>query len=389
MSNDIARSHALPANPDLEHLKNEARERLALLRATAPDTQLAEAQFQIARDYGFPSWRALKDKVENSSRELSAYAGFYRHDPAGVANSYYSVSQGDGRLIARHISGVQYELIPQPDGRFISPGLSLVHSFEKDATGRAQAMIIDDAGRHERLTRIDAATARQLDAANAQAREEQRRPRTAVALAPDILERHVGHYASRGGAVMEVTRQDATLYMALAEAPRLPLSAESPDVFFYAHPAVRGQFSFRVEAGQTVALVMHQSGVEQVMQRVSAEEAAQASTEVIRRSQEQQQPRHPVSIPPEVSERYAGRYRITDERVMTITVETGKLFVQISGQPRRLEVFPESETKFFWTAMAAQIEFYLDSDQRIRHAIFHTSGRLVPMTRLDDAEAAA
>ena len=57
MSNDNLRSYALPANPDLEHLKNEAKERLALLRATAPDAQLAEAQFQLARDYGFPSWR--------------------------------------------------------------------------------------------------------------------------------------------------------------------------------------------------------------------------------------------------------------------------------------------------------------------------------------------
>ena len=48
--------------------------------------------------------------------------------------------------------------------------------------------------------------------------------------------------------------------------------------------------------------------------------------------------------------------------------------------------FPESATKFFWTVMAAQIEFYPDHDQRVSHAVFHTAGRLVPMARVDDAE---
>jgi hypothetical protein len=388
MSNDIPRSRALPANPDLEHLKNEAKERLALLRATSPDAQLAEAQFQLARDYGFPSWRALKDKVEGRGGELSAYVGFYRHDPAVIANSYYSVIQSDADLLVKHISGVKYELIPQADGCFIVPGLSLTHGFERDAAGHVRAMTIDDAGRHESLMRIDAATVRQIDAANAQARVEQRRPRTAIALTPDILDRHVGYYASSAGAAMEITREDAILYARLIGARRLPLSAETQDVFFYAQPADGGQFSFRVEAGKTVALIMHQSGVEHVMLRASAEEAAQASAQVTRRQEEQQMPRQPVSIPARISERYAGRYQITESRVITVTAEEGKLFAQITGQPNRFEIFPESATKFFWTVMTAQIEFYPDHDQRVSHAVFHTAGRLIPLTRLEDKEAA-
>jgi ATP-dependent Clp protease adaptor protein ClpS len=55
---------ALPAHPNLEHLKNEAKERLRAIRAADPDAKLAAAQLLVARDYGFASWRQLKTHVD-------------------------------------------------------------------------------------------------------------------------------------------------------------------------------------------------------------------------------------------------------------------------------------------------------------------------------------
>ena len=52
---------ALPERPDLRHLKDQAKE---LLRAGGAPT-LAEAQFAIARQYGFASWPRLKEHVES------------------------------------------------------------------------------------------------------------------------------------------------------------------------------------------------------------------------------------------------------------------------------------------------------------------------------------
>lgn len=54
----------LPERANLEHLKNEAKQRLAAMRAGAPDARLAAAQFELAREYGFASWRELKAAVE-------------------------------------------------------------------------------------------------------------------------------------------------------------------------------------------------------------------------------------------------------------------------------------------------------------------------------------
>ena len=58
---------ALPANPDLDWLKKAAKKRLAELRVRAPETRLHQAQFAIATDYGFTSWRALKAHVDESN----------------------------------------------------------------------------------------------------------------------------------------------------------------------------------------------------------------------------------------------------------------------------------------------------------------------------------
>ena len=60
---------ALPDAPNLEWLRKEAKRRLAELRAAKPNAKLTEAQFEIAKQYGFSSWRALKAHVDSLSVE--------------------------------------------------------------------------------------------------------------------------------------------------------------------------------------------------------------------------------------------------------------------------------------------------------------------------------
>ena len=66
-------SNTLPANANLEHLKNEAKQRLKTMRAQRSEAKLSEAQLVVARGYGFPSWRALKsfvDALRSSGQQL-------------------------------------------------------------------------------------------------------------------------------------------------------------------------------------------------------------------------------------------------------------------------------------------------------------------------------
>ena len=58
---------SLPPRASLEYLRKCAKERLDLLRSTDPDARLADAQLQLAREYGFSSWRAMKAHVDRAT----------------------------------------------------------------------------------------------------------------------------------------------------------------------------------------------------------------------------------------------------------------------------------------------------------------------------------
>ena len=55
----------LPDKPDIGWLRKQAKRRLEELRQANPTAQLADAQFDISRQYGFSSWRALKAHIDS------------------------------------------------------------------------------------------------------------------------------------------------------------------------------------------------------------------------------------------------------------------------------------------------------------------------------------
>ena len=57
-------SRDLPPNPNLEHLKKQAKALLEKLRQRNADATLVDAQHTLAREYGFPSWPRLRAHVE-------------------------------------------------------------------------------------------------------------------------------------------------------------------------------------------------------------------------------------------------------------------------------------------------------------------------------------
>ncbi|MFK7788868.1 MAG: VOC family protein, partial [Phycisphaeraceae bacterium] len=54
----------LPARPSLEHLKKQAKELLSSLQDKQPEAKLSDGQFELAKSYGFTSWRAMKAYVD-------------------------------------------------------------------------------------------------------------------------------------------------------------------------------------------------------------------------------------------------------------------------------------------------------------------------------------
>jgi ankyrin repeat protein len=75
----------LPDAPSLEWLRKEAKRHFAELRKTNPAARLADAQFDLARQYGFPSWRALKAHIDALTVEGQLFTAAREGDAARVA----------------------------------------------------------------------------------------------------------------------------------------------------------------------------------------------------------------------------------------------------------------------------------------------------------------
>ena len=128
----------LPARPDLDQQKKLAKElkrefhngdahAIERVRAELPDKQdisLADAQFVLAREYGFASWRELKDRIDRQRAEaLPPMEQFKRAVRSGDAKTL-------GRILERHEE--VRSSIDAPIFAFDSPALVAVSADHVD-----------------------------------------------------------------------------------------------------------------------------------------------------------------------------------------------------------------------------------------------------------------
>lgn len=74
----------LPEAPNLEWLRKQAKRRLDELRQADPEAKLADAQFALAKEHGFSSWRALKAHVDSLTVEGRLFDTALRGDVSGL-----------------------------------------------------------------------------------------------------------------------------------------------------------------------------------------------------------------------------------------------------------------------------------------------------------------
>ncbi|HSL71629.1 MAG TPA: hypothetical protein VK864_15385, partial [Longimicrobiales bacterium] len=130
-----ASRRSLPSHPDFEHQKKLAKELLrafrngdtearARIREQLPDKRsitLADAQFVLAREYGFASWSGLKKHIESSAAT-----------PLPMEELRSALQRGDAqklrRLLERHAE--LRALIDEPLLPFDTP--ALVHFADRE-----------------------------------------------------------------------------------------------------------------------------------------------------------------------------------------------------------------------------------------------------------------
>ncbi|MDH3032061.1 DUF3471 domain-containing protein [Methylobacterium fujisawaense] len=173
---------ALPERPNLEYLRNEAKARLKTLRVSDPTAQLSEAQKEVARKYGFSSWRRLRAEVQKltgrtnaesaadkvvrlaaeqalprkaisiDSKTLDQFVGFYELAPKSI----FAIERDEDGLIARLTGQTFYSLLAESSTKFFYRN-SLIKaqlSFERDDSGAATLLVLHQNGIEQSAPRI-------------------------------------------------------------------------------------------------------------------------------------------------------------------------------------------------------------------------------------------
>ena len=90
-----------------------------------------------------------------------------------------------------------------------------------------------------------------------------------------------------------------------------------------------------------------------------------------------------VEVAEEILETYVGEYAFSSRFSVVVTLERGRLWVQVTGQGKS-PIFAESETKFFSKVVDAQFTFTKDDTGAVTGMILHQNGRDVAGRRVNN-----
>jgi ankyrin repeat protein len=152
-------SSKLPERASLEYLKKRAKEHLLELRRRDPRAKLAAAQLAVARDYGFPSWRALKAEIDRRraptlasfssaciAGDVATLRGLLASEPS-LARERNAEGSTGLHLAARHADAVRLLLEhgADPNARDVGDNAYALH-FAAGAGALEAARALLDAG---------------------------------------------------------------------------------------------------------------------------------------------------------------------------------------------------------------------------------------------------
>ena len=88
-----------------------------------------------------------------------------------------------------------------------------------------------------------------------------------------------------------------------------------------------------------------------------------------------------LKIDNSVLSKYSGQYQLFPNFIITIRVDEDKLFAQATGQ-QEFEIFPSSETKFYFKVVNAQIEFIKNESAEFNKMILFQNNNEMPGERI-------
>ncbi len=179
----------------------------------------------------------------------------------------------------------------------------------------------------------------------------------------DVLKQYVGVYEFEDGSVRYITFEDSQLYSQRQGSSRFRIFPLSNDRFYYEESFAQITFMPTDDGGMGAAF----------KNRRTAIDGKRTSTTVPTREE--------VGISESVLKDYVGEYELQPGFTITVTLEDGSLTAQATGQ-EKFPVFPESENKFFYKVVDAQIVFMRNEAGMVDSLILHQGGQEMPARKI-------
>jgi hypothetical protein len=181
-------------------------------------------------------------------------------------------------------------------------------------------------------------------------------------LDPKALDEYTGVY-STGDVTRYVLRDGDKLFAQRKGGTRRELWAMDRDTFLYSMANTWVRFTRDAQGKVTSAVFDDNHGP--------------LEPEVARTNDPLPSDKKTAKVDPAVLAAYIGTYELMPGFSLIITVEDGRLFTQPTGQSK-LELFPESDTKFFLKEVDAQVDFQKGADGAVSGLVLHQGGQDLP-----------
>ncbi len=179
------------------------------------------------------------------------------------------------------------------------------------------------------------------------------------------LDRYTGVYAISDREQRFITREGSQLYSQRSGGTRYAIKPISETEFFFPGSLTRLVF-VQDSSGKILRSELHP--------RVGAVEEAVRTDQPLPSRKE-------VQLDSVILQKYVGVYELAPNFLLTVTLEDGKLMTQATGQSK-VQVFPESETRFFLKVTDAQIEFLKDEAGNVSSLKLYQGGQIVPARKV-------
>lgn len=186
----------------------------------------------------------------------------------------------------------------------------------------------------------------------------------AIKMTPAQLDQYVGVYQLDEKDEVIVRRDGEKLFANFPGGGRSEIVPSSETDFFVKDS--RARLSFTKSAGGVTALAVRGRGTDQEARKTDKPLPAE---------------RQAIAVDSAVYDGYVGEYEIAPNLMLTITKEGSKLMGQATGQPK-IELLPESQTKFFVKEAPIQIEFVVDASGKATSLMLLQGGRQMPAKRI-------